>query len=89
MDRLALIVDEVERRLKWKRDKTTVGITIPFYVTKQEIETLSCVYIIARDPFERTNFKRRKGRKPFIKDNEIWIRRTHGNKKRKNRKFLR
>jgi len=77
-----LIVDEVEKRLKWNRNKITVGITVPFYVTRQEEETLSCIYTITREPQDRINFKRKNGLKAFIRDNEIWIRRNHGNKKR-------
>jgi len=89
VDRLMLIVDEVEKQLRWKRNKTTVGITVPFYVTTKEEEILSNVYTITREPQDRINFKRRNGLSAFIRDNEIWIRRNHGNKKRRNHKFHR
>ena len=89
MDRLMVILDEIERRLRWKRNKTTVGITVPFYVTSKEEKILSNVYTITREPQDRINFKRRKGLKAFIRDNEILVRRNNGDKKRKNRRFRR
>lgn len=86
VDRLTAIVKEVEKRFRWKRDTST---TVDFYVTPQEEEILSNVYIITREPQEHINFKRRKGLKAFIKDNEVWVRRNHGNKERKNKRFYR
>ena len=82
VDRLVLIVNEVEKRFRWKRDKTTVGITVPFYVTIKEEEVLSNAYIIIRRSHDRIDFKKRKGLEAFVKDNEIWVRRNCGNKKR-------
>ncbi len=86
VDRLTAIVKEIEKRLGWKRDKST---TVDFYVTTEEEETLSKAYIVTREPQEHINFKRRKGLKAFIKDNEVRVRRNHGNKKRKNKRFYR
>ena len=86
VDRLTAIVKEIEKRLGWKRDKST---TVDFYVTPQEEEILSKAYIVTREPQEHINFKRRKGLKAFIKDNEVWVRRNHGNKERKNKRFHR
>ena len=86
VDRLMAIVKEIEKRLGWKRDKST---TVDFYVTTEEEEILSNVYIITREPQDSTNFERRKGLQVFIKDNEVWVRRDHGNKERKNKRFYR
>ena len=86
VDRLTAIVKEIEKRLGWKRDKST---TVDFYVTTGEEEVLSNVYIITREPQDSTNFERRKGLQVFIKDNEVRVRRNHGNKERKNKRFHR
>ena len=81
MDRLIDIVTKIEERLRWKRDNT---VLLSFYVTEQEIVKLSGIYIIKREPQDRISFKRRDGLKPFIRDNEIFVRRRNGNKKRSN-----
>ena len=64
-DRVKKIIKEVERRLRWKREKS---VSVDFYVTRKEEEILSRWYIIERDFQDRVNFKKRtKGRAVLLK----------------------